>query len=112
MTIYTNGCFSENIVNGTVAKGELFLIVEHDDTEYRYYESVILNKHELPKKHCLWYNSFQCNGVFYMSHFLKERYHKPNKDFGNYLIKAAFINQSNDTIYSNSMLIHYNEQKQ
>ena len=105
--VYTNSCISENVCNEGVRDGELFIIVTHDGVEYRYYESVIMKKHELPKKRWLWFRPIYCNAVFYMSHFLKEQQDIINKDFGIYSIKVAFINQPNDTVYSKPLIMHY-----
>ncbi len=108
-TVYTNGCFSENVVQEGVKDGELFLIVTHEGVEYRYYESVVLYKHGLPKKHLLWFPPIRCRGVFYMNCFLKERHRKPNVDYGSYTIKAALVVAPNDTIFSNPVKMHYLE---
>lgn len=108
-TVYTNRCISENVVKEGVEEGELFLIVTHEGVEYRYYESVILYKHRLPHKHWLWLRPIQCQGVFYMCHFLKEKHKKPNREYGAYLIRAAFVNTPNDTIYSNPVTLYYLE---
>ena len=108
-TVYTNRCISENVVQEGVGEGELFLIVTHEDVEYRYYESVILYKHELPKKRFLWFSPIRCRGVFYMSRFLKEKHRKPNADYGSYSIRAALVIAPNDTIFSNPVTIHYVE---
>ncbi|WP_373721512.1 hypothetical protein [Bacteroides heparinolyticus] len=108
-TVYTNRCISENVVHEGVGEGELFLIVTHKSVEYRYYESVILYKHGLPKKHFLWFSPIRCRGVFYMSRFLKERHRKPNVDYGSYSIRAALVVAPNDTLFSNPVTINYVE---
>lgn len=108
-TVYTNICISENVVHEGVGEGELFLIVTHEGVEYRYYESVILYKHGLPKKHFLWFFPIRCRGVFYMNHFLRERHEKPNVDYGTYSIRAALVVAPNDTIWSNPVTLHYRE---
>lgn len=106
-TVYTNKCISENVVQEGAGEGELFLIVAHGGVEYRYFESVVLYKHGLPKKHFLWFFPIHCRGIFYMSHFLKERHSKSNVDYGSYTIRAAFVVAPNDTICSNPVTLYY-----
>lgn len=105
--VNTNRCISENVVQEGVEEGELFLKVTHDGVEYRYFESVVLFKHGLAKKHFLWFFPIHCRGVFYMSNFLKERSNKPNEDYGSYTIRAALVVAPNDTICSNPVTLYY-----
>lgn len=107
--VFTNKCISENTVKEGVKNGELFLLVTHEGVEYRYNESVILYKHELPRKHLLWFGTIKSCHTFYMNHFIKDEQDYPNDDYGSYTILAAFVDEPNDTIYSNPVTIQYLE---
>lgn len=107
-SLYTDWCISENVVNHEV-EGELFLIVTHDGITYRYYKPIILYKHALPRKHILWFRKVRCHGRFYMNNFLKKMTDGTNYDYGNYIIKAAFVKAPYDTVFSNPVKMLYLE---
>lgn len=114
--VYTNECISENVVGQGVNKGEMFLIVRHEGQVYRYFESVMLFKHGLAKKHLILpLHSVKGSQEFYFKLFhpenekSRENVSNSNMDFGLYSVTAAFVDKSNDTIYSNPINIWYLE---
>ncbi len=107
--IYTDWCISENVVNQGVDDGEFFLTVTHNGMEYRYYKRIVLYKHDLPRKHLLWFRKARCSGRFYMNNFLKDIKDETNKDYGEYIIRVAYVKSDNDTIVSNPVSLFYLE---
>lgn len=112
--LYTNGCISENVKNQSVNDGEMYIVVKKKGKDYRYYESVILNKHDLPQKRILWlWRKIKFKHDFYMNRFIstekKLQGITKNEDYGEYEIQGVFVTEFNDTIRSEVKKIWYLE---
>ena len=112
--LYTNGCISENVKNQSVNDGEMYIVVKKNGKEYRYYESVILNKHDLPRKRILWlWRKIKFKHDFYMNRFISTEQKlqgiTKNEDYGEYEIQGVFVTEFNDTIRSEVKKIWYLE---
>ncbi len=112
--LYTNGCISENVKNQSVNDGEMYIVVKKNGKEYRYYESVILNKHDLPQKRILWlWRKIKFKHDFYMNRFISTEQKlqgiTKNEDYGEYEIQGVFVTEFNDTIRSEVKKIWYLE---
>ena len=112
--LYTSGCISENVKNQSVNDGEMYIVVKKNGKEYRYYESVILNKHDLPQKRILWlWRKIKFKHDFYMNRFISTEQKlqgiTKNEDYGEYEIQGVFVTEFNDTIRSEVKKIWYLE---
>ena len=110
----TNGCISENVKNQNVDAGEMYVVVKKDGKYYRYHESVILNKHDLPRKRILWlWRKIKFRHDFYMNCFIsaeqKSKGMTKNEDYGEYEIQGVYVTEFNDTIRSEVKKIWYLE---
>ena len=100
--------------NQSVNDGEMYIVVKKNGKEYRYYESVILNKHDLPQKRILWlWRKIKFRHDFYMNRFISTEQKlqgiTKNEDFGEYEIQGVFVTEFNDTIRSEVKKIWYLE---
>ena len=101
----------------------VYLEVVHNDTKYEQVIPSLLfhTAFELKKTwFTRWFPRNDIYGVFEFSNLLpedyvlthskKECFNVKNRDFGEYQIRAIFVNMDNDTVYSNPVTIHYLEQ--
>lgn len=100
----------------------IYLEVVHNGTKYEEGNpSLLLHTTIEPKKTWLskWFPCDDIHGVFYfcnllpenivLTHSKEELFNVKNKDFGEYQIRAIFVNMDNDTIVSNPITIKYIE---
>lgn len=100
----------------------VYLEVVHNGTKYEEgIPSLLFHTTSEPKK--IWFSKwFPCDdiyGVFFFCNLLPENivlthskeglFNVKNMDFGEYQIRAVFVNMDNDTVYSNPVTIHYLE---
>jgi len=100
----------------------VYLEVVHNGTKYEEgHPSLLFHTKIEPEKAWFsrWFPRNDIYGVFefsillpedyVMTHSKKELFGVKNKDFGEYQIRAIFVNMNNDTVYSSPVSIHYLE---